>query len=546
MGSMKLSLPLFCLALTLPTLAQSVSWQGTGGRSGIAPGPRVHVIYVDADATGAADGSSWADAFPDLTSALAVAAAGDQVWVAEGVYTPSTNDASVSFVLASGVEWYGGFSGVETSLDQRDPALHVTRLSGDIGQDDVVGSGPGWYLNWDIGTPNSGHVIDASGVDSSALVDGFVIADGSLGPAGTTAGQPPMWGGGIYAIGGSPTVRNCTFTHHEAAWAMGAGIYVQDGTPLIEDCLFLENYVHSGDGAGIAITGAGSATVRRCTFRYGICVATQPSGAMGGGIQFDGDGVIRVEDSLFESNTCKSFYWIGDTLGYGGGLGAWGQVDVARCTFIGNRAHYGGGLLTFKGGAVEDCLFAGNYADVLPNDPYPEGGGYGAGVVVYSYYPATLTVHDTTVADNHGKKYVGLVSLAGGGHLVVENCIVRDNQATHPEVVGTWKEQLGGSFDLAYSDVNHIFDPPGVGEDPFNPSDIPGCIDADPLFVAPANWDYHLGAGSPCIDAGDNARVPVGVTLDLDGLPRFVDDPTVPDTGSGSAPLVDMGATERQ
>lgn len=46
------------------------------------------VLFVDADATGAADGSSWADAFPDLQQALAILEAGGEVWVAEGVYRP--------------------------------------------------------------------------------------------------------------------------------------------------------------------------------------------------------------------------------------------------------------------------------------------------------------------------------------------------------------------------------------------------------------------------------------------------------------------------
>jgi len=71
-------------------------------------------------------------------------------------------------------------------------------------------------------------------------------------------------------------------------------------------------------------------------------------------------------------------------------------------------------------------------------------------------------------------------------------------------------------------------------------------IDADPLFVDPDNGDYRLQAGSPCIDAGDNSAVPPDITTDLDGDPRFVDDPDTADTGFGDPPVVDMGAYEFQ
>jgi hypothetical protein len=46
------------------------------------------VIYVDDDAVGANDGSSWAEAFACLQDALAVASRGDEIRVAQGVYTP--------------------------------------------------------------------------------------------------------------------------------------------------------------------------------------------------------------------------------------------------------------------------------------------------------------------------------------------------------------------------------------------------------------------------------------------------------------------------
>ena len=44
--------------------------------------------------------------------------------------------------------------------------------------------------------------------------------------------------------------------------------------------------------------------------------------------------------------------------------------------------------------------------------------------------------------------------------------------------------------------------------------------------------DLHLQPDSPCIDAGDNGSLPPGVTEDLDGAPRIIND------------TVDMGAYE--
>lgn len=95
------------------------------------------VIFVDQDALGANDGSSWQDAYVDLGDGLAAAAPGSQVWAAEGLYLPPpanmVDPRSASFVLASGVELYGGFDGSEASVNARDIAAHPTVLSGDLG-----------------------------------------------------------------------------------------------------------------------------------------------------------------------------------------------------------------------------------------------------------------------------------------------------------------------------------------------------------------------------------------------------------------------------
>lgn len=48
-----------------------------------------------------------------------------------------------------------------------------------------------------------------------------------------------------------------------------------------------------------------------------------------------------------------------------------------------------------------------------------------------------------------------------------------------------------------------------------------GNIKADPLFVGKSNGNFHLAAGSPCIDAGDSSVIPPG-SVDFDGQPRIM------------------------
>ncbi|MHB0755931.1 T9SS type A sorting domain-containing protein [Polaribacter sp. M15] len=96
------------------------------------------IVYVDLDASGTNDGSSWANAYTSLHDALNnTNIAGAEIWIAEGTYTPV--DASTPFLNKYGVNIYGGFVGTEATKADRstDPWLHPVYLSGDINGDDL-------------------------------------------------------------------------------------------------------------------------------------------------------------------------------------------------------------------------------------------------------------------------------------------------------------------------------------------------------------------------------------------------------------------------
>jgi hypothetical protein len=64
-------------------------------------------IYVDQNASGNNNGTTWNDAYLDLQDALSVAADGDEIWVATGVYTPGLIQSD-TFTLTGGIALYGG------------------------------------------------------------------------------------------------------------------------------------------------------------------------------------------------------------------------------------------------------------------------------------------------------------------------------------------------------------------------------------------------------------------------------------------------------
>jgi hypothetical protein len=263
------------------------------------------VVYVRADASGTGDGSSWANAYTSLVSALSTAGSGDQIWVAAGTYTPTSGtDRTASFTLKSGVAVYGGFAGTETQLSQRDWSTNVTTLSGDIG---VVG---------DTGD-NSYHVV--TGADGATL-DGFTVSGGNANGDGnslydTGAGifnapaSPALsnlvirgntasyTGGGVYNnFSSAPTLTNVTISGNSAQY--GGGVYNNNSSsPALTNALIAGNWA-SAQGGGIYANAGSSPTLKNVT------VASNFAGD-GAGI-WNLDGNLTIQNSIIWGNRASS------------------------------------------------------------------------------------------------------------------------------------------------------------------------------------------------------------------------------------------------
>lgn len=166
-----------------------------------------NVIYVSPGGTG--DGSSWQNS-TDLTT-LPWLTPTDSVWVKQGTYIPHATDQSKKFYFLQS-NFYGGFSGVETMLDQRDYINNKTYLSGDI-------NAPGFHED------NSDLVLFMS---ANTVLDGFYfvgggddqfieITDGNIGTIKINncdfdgSSNPGEYGVKNTGIAGELELENCVF-----------------------------------------------------------------------------------------------------------------------------------------------------------------------------------------------------------------------------------------------------------------------------------------------------------------------------------------------
>ena len=326
-------------------------------------------IYVDTNASGSNNGSSWTDAYNLLQDALGAASSSDEIWVAEGTYKPA-NSRSSTFQLVGNVDVYGGFDGTESSKGERNPNLSadITILSGDIG---VV----------DDTDDNCYHVVTGA---SGVILDRFTVTDGNANGSGSNG-----YGGGMYNYGLTPiTINDCLFTTNKASW--GGGIYKENvSQSTVSGCTFTSNEAAEGGGVhwGLDVS---QATVTGCTF------TSNEASAYGGGMYFDSVSKATISECTISNNSSDShaggvfinvieeepqdytvtncIFWGNTASGWGGGLlNENSEPNLTNCTFTGNTAGtYGGGMSNSDGSdpLVTNCIFWDNSAVTAGNEIY--------------------------------------------------------------------------------------------------------------------------------------------------------------------------------
>ncbi|GAB3746682.1 immunoglobulin domain-containing protein [Spirosoma pomorum] len=451
---------------------------------------------------GGGDGSSWANASPDLQAIINTSSSGDQVWVAAGTFKPGGNnntDRLVSFSMKDGVAIYGSFVGTETTLSERPASITSaqpsTILSGELGASDNF-------------FDNFNNIFVNNNLSSTAILDGFVI----------TGSYVIANGGGMLNQNSSPTVRNCHFLiNRGSSGSKGGGMY-NDATsnPTLTNCTFISNTAR--EGGAIFNQPTSTLTVTRCTFSTNSAF---DNGAIVG-------GTLKITNSTFDNNRAGP----GPGGGYGGAINISSNSVITNCLFSANQAiGFGGAVFVSAGNPVLiNCTFRGNRATDGAGTRYGIGGAMYIGGI-----ENTPTLINCSFSNNIAKGLDGNYGKdAHGGAIYTRrsipsliNCSFGLNNAqgqggaiyNESGTTTLTNNILWGNLPNGISNTSNANTVLTYTDTQDNTSGT-GNFSLDPLFVDAAGDNLRLQACSPALDKGNNSVNPT--TTDLNNTPRLV------------------------
>lgn len=306
------------------------------------------IFYVNQNVSGGLNnGSSWSNAFISIQNALSASQAGDEIWVAQGIYNEN-------MVMKNGVALYGGFDGSEITINGRDWEQNSTIIEESTGQSVLL--------------------VDTCD-NNLTRIDGFTIREG-----GTDYNSMPN-GGGINAKYSDVTIENNNFYNNIGAirvdysnaviknnkiynnTAQHGGIVAINSTIDIT-----QNNISNNDAGGLTIAYS-SGTISRNRFEGN-------KNAMGAAITigaYGTEGSIEISNNLIVDN----FSW----AMYGAG-GIYLALENSNTKIINNTIKstsgtYGGGGISMDSNSsptIANNIIAFNPYGILVNG-YGSGGG---------------------------------------------------------------------------------------------------------------------------------------------------------------------------
>ncbi len=511
-------------------------------------------LFVRAAAAPGGDGSSWSTALASLDDALAAADSFNnnanpvddvsEVWVAAGSYTPAT-----SFTLVPHVAVYGGFTGSEDKLAQRneDPLTNGVSLTTEGGTLVLATAAPDAPLVLD-GFLLEGAASALRASNANVCVSHCLFFNNHA----ASADQP---GPAAYIGTGTAAFAHCTFSNNEACYngALGGAVYLAAAATTFSDCTFVGNEIPAmgtamGGGAALCVS-SGRADFVRCRFEQNRVLRCSEAGHGGAVALVNAEAVFR--DCVFAGNQVEvdgpNDWWTEDYAGGGVAALEWSHLVLLNCVVCNNRAkHFGGGVYVSSTATADllQCAFTGNTA-------YATGSEERWCLLFIGYIHAPFGVG---------------AAVGACGHVNADNCIFWGNtadafaQAVYP-LPGEAREveispgpgQVDGFYACGY--------PPGgtiaVSNCCIRNGDVvlfdgsltgSGNIAIDPSFEAAGTGYLCLNSDSPCIDAGNRFVDADPLTPGFQALPStdIAGRGRITDGNGDGVAEVDMGACEYQ
>ncbi|MEZ4629396.1 MAG: choice-of-anchor Q domain-containing protein [Deinococcales bacterium] len=292
-------------------------------------------------------------------------------------------------------------------------------------------------------------------------------------------------------------------------------VYADGRTTAITSATRIDGFVitagQSNDqaGAGMYCNGAGTG---------GNCSPSLNLVGFIGNVATYGGALYNNGESGSSSPTLSNVTFKGNRAAYYGGAmyneGTWGSSipTLTNVTFKGNSAgHYGGamfndGIAGKSSPSLINVTFEGNSAT----------SNYG-GAIYNAGYAGSGTPGSSTPTIKNSIFWGNSTTSASSSFEIY-------NHSASPSIsYSLFKGALpAGSSDAGNNKINIAISP----------------------FVDAANGNLQLAACSPAIDAGDNRAN--NQSTDLAGNPRRVNDTGVTDVSGQTAPVIDLGAFEKQ